>query len=547
MVHTFSYDTRANTIEIATKCWSDFGAHIPLIRSFSMGGNGEKLFKLQFPEYPIYPGVPIRYHFVFYMIVGLLEKIGLRIDFALNIPSILGFAGLLTLIATLSYWCFRSAIGACLSVIFFLFNGTFSFIYYLQKHPISLDTPMDIMTNTTFPSFGPWDKGLVSAFWNLNIYTNQRHLAPGFTLGLLFILLLLWIEKKSWRKQIPYLCISTPILIILPYFHQPMLIILAIYMLWFFLMFRKLRLFLIATGAIAFGPILLQIIQFTNTSSSFGWYPGYLIHGNLTIFTFLQYWLYNFGLHCFLIPIGFFLAPKKVKLVTFPVVFLFILANCFKFSVEIAANHKFFNFFMIIGVILSAHGLIQLWSFVHKRLNHFIAEGTLKILHPLRYFFLTEIIVVCFLCVFSGIIDFFVIVNDRTIPIHDISTNTVSRWIAENTSKEAIFLNSSYLYHPASLAGRSIFLGWPYFSWSAGYEENRMPIMDKMYASKNPTLFCPLLHKFHITYITVEKVIDDNDLPDIDPAYFRSIGAPIFSAKEDAYMIFATTTLCPSL
>lgn len=82
MFHTFSYEN--NSILIASKAWSDFASHIPLIRSFSLGSNLP-------PEYPIFPGEPIRYHFLFYLVVGLLERLGMRIDFALNIPSALSF------------------------------------------------------------------------------------------------------------------------------------------------------------------------------------------------------------------------------------------------------------------------------------------------------------------------------------------------------------------------------------------------------------------------------------------------------------------------
>src|SRR4030042_3640834 len=84
MFRTFSYDTQTSSILIASKLWSDFSAHIPLIRSFSLGQNWT-------PQYPIFPGEPIRYHFLFYLLVGMLEKIGIRIDWALNIPSLIGF------------------------------------------------------------------------------------------------------------------------------------------------------------------------------------------------------------------------------------------------------------------------------------------------------------------------------------------------------------------------------------------------------------------------------------------------------------------------
>src|SRR5688572_8586263 len=73
MFHTFSYDTRTHTMSMASKVWSDFGAHIPLIRSFSYGANWDRLLTGQPIESPLFPGEPIRYHFGFYALVGALE------------------------------------------------------------------------------------------------------------------------------------------------------------------------------------------------------------------------------------------------------------------------------------------------------------------------------------------------------------------------------------------------------------------------------------------------------------------------------------------
>jgi len=566
MFHTFSYDQNAQAMEIAGKCWSDFGAHIPMIRSFSMGGNFDRMINFQMPEYPIFPGAPIRYHFIFYMIVGFLEKIGVRIDWALNIPSIIGFSGLLILIGVLSYKLFKNYAVAFLSVLFFLFNGSFSFLKFFEKNPLSSHTFTDIATNTNFSSFGPWDGGLVSAFWNLNIYTNQRHLAAGFALGLGFISLVLFLEKKSWKNQLPYLLITVPLLSILPYFHQPMLIIIGLFMIWYFFVMKKIRIFLLLTGLVSVVPIALQLFAFSTDASMFAWYPGYLIHETLTPINFLQYWYYNLGLHSILIPLGFLIAPMKVKKVVFPIFMLFIIANCFKFSVEIAANHKFFNFFMIFGNMLSAYVLVKIWNWNKKNTKecgkqtkfcaaslplqdsahgkHEIGIGDASKFSFATIAFRIFTILIFLSLTLSGIIDFFAVANDSKIPVIDIPRNEIASWIKDHTPTDAVILNTSYLYNPASIAGRSIFLGWPYFPWSAGYKENRMPIMKEMYENKNPSVYCPLLNKYNISYVTVESVSGNPDLPTIDPGYFRSVDEPVFLTENNQYAIYSTNSLC---
>ena len=68
----FTFHKEDGTLFIASKAWSDFGSHLPLIRSFSFGSNFP-------PEYPLFPGQPINYHFLFYFLVGLIEKAGIPI------------------------------------------------------------------------------------------------------------------------------------------------------------------------------------------------------------------------------------------------------------------------------------------------------------------------------------------------------------------------------------------------------------------------------------------------------------------------------------
>ena len=502
MFHTFGYDGVQKNILIARTLWSDFGSHIPLIRSFSMGNNFP-------PQYPIFPGEPIRYHFLFYMLVGMLEKIGLRLDWALNLPSALGFALLLWGIWSLAIALFKNKAIAFLSVLFFLFNGSLSFIKFFSRNPLTL---------ATFPAFGPWDGGVISAFWNLNIYTNQRHLAWGFALGIWF---LISVTKNKYRAVLWGIILG-----VLPYFHQPTLIIMAVLMGSSFLVFPRLRLPILISASIGLLFIAPQLLTMPKTGS-LSWFPGYLLHNHLSLSTFLDFWFQNLGLHAILIPLGFFLIPKHTRHILFPIAILFAIGNLFKFSMEVAANHKFFNFALILGNMVSAYTIV----FIKKRIG---SIGSICLL----------VVLVVFLTL-SGIIDFFVILNDTKGTLPDVGNNKTATWIAANTPKDAIFLNSSFLYHPASLAGRKVFLGWPYFAWSAGYDTyGRMAKMRTMYESKNPTVFCLLLAKHHISFVTVEDTKNDPNLPRIDTKYFESLAKPVFADTEHATWIYTTTDLC---
>lgn len=527
MFHTFSYDAKKSNILIAGKAFSDFGAHIPLIRSFSLGDNWP-------PQYPIYPGEPIRYHFLFYFFVGMLEKAGIRIDWALNIPSIIGFAGFLIALGTLAYLLFRDKRIVILSVIFTLFNGSLTFLRFFKEHPLSVNTPLEIFKNNTFPSFAPWGDGDITAFWNLNIFTNQRHLGMAFFFILLTMVLLVIAQNWRLKKQLWILPVLVAVNTILPWFHQPALLMVIIISSFYFVLFKNLRVLILLIAIFSEITIFPQIRGFNNASNNILWYPGYLIHDQLNPIRFISYWFNNIGLHLILIPLGWLIAPWKVKKATLPIFAIFFLGFGWKFSVEIAANHKFFNFFLSVGSILSAYTIIASWNAIKKKVRNIF------LLFPL-FIALCSLLIALTL---SGVIDLFPVINDGYMTVEDIPKNEAATWIKNNTPPDAIFLNSSFFFHPASLAGRKIFLGWPYFSWSAGYSGKRSEEMKIMYESHDPQVFCPLFKKYNISYLTAEEIINDYNLPHINPLQFMTIAHPVYT--KDKIFIFSVSSLCPN-
>lgn len=514
------------TLKIATKVWSDFGATIPLTRSFSYGLNIP-------PQYPLFPGYPIRYHFVFFMIVGFLEKAGVPLDWALNTLSAIGFFFLLFMIYYFSKYVFKSSIVGVLSVTLFLFNGSLGFLEFFKKYPLSLKTLNDILTNDTFSSFGPYDGKIVSAFWNLNIFTNQRHLALAYAsyLALLYFLYRAnekglsnrrgyknWLRKernaifmnlvshfsshprtshipsqKQFPKQVSdggqahlsyTAAIVTGILIgFFPFVHLTVYMMMCITLLLTFFIFGNLRKQIVIMGILAGVIGIPQILLMGQSAREIDFFnPGYLISNGLTLKNFLTYWLYNLGLLFFLFPIGFFLARRRERLLAIPFITFFVIGNLFQFSPEIASNHKFFNLFVIGANMFVANSIYRLWKF----------HISTKILVPFLLIPLT----------LSGIIDFFPIVNDRFIVIDDIPKNPAAQFILANTPPDAVILNATFLYDPASLAGRKIYIGWPYFPWSAGYDtEGRGKTLRELLSPKDKTTLCRLVKQERIDYI----------------------------------------------
>lgn len=516
MFSTFSYKDGA--MLIATKAWSDFASHIPLIRSFSFGSNFP-------PEYPLFPGEPIRYHFLFFLLVGLLEKAGLRIDYALNIPSILGFAALLTVIYVFAKYIFSSRAVAILSVVFFLFNGSLSFLYFLQSHPINYHFIQSIVTNNAFPSFGPYDQKIVSAFWNWNIYTNQRHLAASYAASLAILFFSLLPAIKNRHLKFSHSLILGVVLGGFFFFNMAVFLETAIALVVFFILFPRLRkstFITLVLGAIIAFP-QYHYMQQAPSTTPISFHPGYLV-SPLTILNFLSYWFWNLGLHMILAPLGFLIANSKTKRIGVAFFSLFLIGNLFQFSVEIAANHKFFNFFMIVAVMFSAYFLVYLW----------------------KKFALSRVFVVMalFLLTFSGVIDAFPIINDAHLTLADYKTNPDIAWIMNNTPKNAVFLNTNYLYDPASLAGRKIFLGWPYFAWSQGYDTNkRGDQMKKLLSMGDKIQMCLMLKENNINYIDIEHPESNSDFA-INWKFIESSFNIVYKSLDASKIIVETRQSC---
>ncbi len=513
MFDTFSYDKNTHAMMVSQKVWSDFAQHIPLVRSFSLGNNWP-------PQHPLFPNEPIRYHFLFYAFVGMLERLGIRIDWALNIPSSLGFFLLMVSIILLAKKVFRDERVAVLSLIFFLFNGSLSFVQFFQNQPLTL---------ANFPAFAPWGKGDITAFWNLNIYTNQRHLALAFGIAMFFLYFLISLRPRLIRRGLvdfAFAVLFGLLFGLFPFFHQPTLVILSIFMAVYFFLFPKLRVFLFMTGAITTLLVVPQLLLLMQGAHGITWYPGYLTHDSLTVGHFVSFWWQNLGIHAIFIPIGFFLASKKIRAFFLPIFFVFLLGNTIKFSPEAAANHKFFNFALILGQMLSAYALLAI-------IRRFPS--------------------ICRICLFvgfvglltlSGVIDFLVIASDVKGALPDIPANRTAAWIAQNTPKDAVFLNSSFLYHPASIAGRRIFLGWPYFAWSEGYDTDfRLKIMQEMYAASDPGSLCSSLAANHISFVTFQARNAAEELSFHEDFYGRYF-TQVFSDAREGFRIYSVGSSC---
>ena len=530
MLRTFSYDYENSRILVYGAMRSDLAATLPLIRSFSMGDNWP-------PEYPIFPGSPIRYHYLFFLIVGKLEAIGVPLHWALNVPSIIGFFLILLMIYLLAKKWFGDARIGVLSVAFFLLNGSMGFLQFFQKFPLSLSTVNDIISNNRFSAMGPWDRGNVLGVWHLLVFINQRHFDIALGILLSFIYACHCLDGKSKKFQLGWALFFGILIGVFPVFHKAVLLIFAVVMVVYFLLLPFSRLFLFTTGAVSILVMeLLWLLSFNifGSPTGFGWYPGFMITGSLSFVSAAKFFWYQFGLHAVLIPVGYCLVQKRVRIFMLPAFIVLIIAFLFRFSQkEVLVGHKFFNFFLIMGQVLTAYVVVKAYGFVSAKFPRakLLSLGATGVL----VFFLT----------LSGVIDFFPIVNMKMAKVHDIGSNPEARWFAENTPRDAVILTSQFLFSPPSIAGRKIFLGYGYFTDGAGYDtRGRRRIVDAIYRGDKREEMCRLLRLNNISYIDVAEFKPTKSRPAVNVEYFRANFSPAYVSSNDRYEVYSTAELC---
>jgi len=177
---------------------------------------------------------------------------------------------------------------------------------------------------------------------------------------------------------------------------------------------------------------------------------------------------------------------------------------------------------MIIGSMFSAYFIFSLWN---KR----------QILKPL-------VIILIFSLTFSGIIDFFPILNDSKITLFDYPVNKNVSWIMKNTKKDSVFLNNQYLYNDASLAGRKIFLGWPYFAWSQGYNtQKRDDIRKKLLNTQNLEYFCRQALNYKLNFVDINLGSEDAV---VNKDFFDRNFKKVYENKNEGFIIYNINSKC---
>lgn len=513
----YTFSMHGGYINVGPTVASDFAPHIAITSSFSQGSN--------FPtEYPHFPGDNIQYHFFFYFLCGNLNALGLPLDWAINLPSILVMVSAIVLLGTLAQ-LFSGRRVAFLIIPFLVFFRSGLNIIFQMKELLSIP-------GATLPSVfraiarqSVWynliprdDWGL----WAINVYANQRHLMLGVSFMLIIIFLFIphvrrmflhlskaggfkaklkhfFASREAWLPRRndplrPYSLAFVAIITVItaPFFHGAALIGTLLVLLGMAI-FSENRLTYAVIALFATGSSVLQTLLLSGKLSnvvSLKQVFGFIVE-KPTFPNIALYLLKMAGL-AIIIPIMLFIGllifetiKKKNKYRAFlilafsmPLIFAFLT----QVSREMLANHKFIQFSILLFDVFIAAFLSYLFClplrFRRSRREVLSGESSSsasKLVSP-AVFIVSQIFsallatVIIILMIGTGISEWFTFRNLNKEPVRLRADSEMVEWIEQNTPGKAVFLTKDWYINTFFLSGRMTYYGWPYYAWSAGHD-----------------------------------------------------------------------------
>lgn len=518
-----TFYAKGEVLYIGNTVFSDFSPHLGMIRSFSYGNN--------FPtQYAHYAGQDIRYHFMFQFLVGNLEFLGLRIDYAFNLPSMISFISAFLLLYLLAVKITGKESAGFLACLFFAFRSSKALFTYLAGLPANADALKALTENIKFIGKTPHeDWGL----WNLNVYCNQRHLS--FGLAVMFFLILLFLpylyemsgamknidyhklkfknirlmqkpgfiklnffllSKESWLpKNIKFAAAAGIMLGSLGFFHGSA-VIACLMVLGVFAVFSSRRLDFLITAVIAMVLVTLQTHFFIHGSAVAPKVLFGFIADNKSLFGVVSYLDELLGI----LPLVLIIAFCFVSLTERWIMIAFSLPLIFSFfislTVDVTVNHKYIMMSCILLGIFAAALIVKMFEIKNLMLH------------------IAAVILILMLTA-TGVYDFITVIRANTqngyvtLNLDDPTTD----WIHKHSDSKDIFLTSNTSIDQVVFGGAMLYEGWQYFAWSAGYDTAYRDAMVKgMYEADTPKLLNELVKENKIRFIVINR--DNRDSKD---------------------------------
>lgn len=155
---------------------------------------------------------------------------------------------------------------------------------------------------------------------------------------------------------------------------------------------------------------------------------------------------------------------------------------------------------------------------------------------------LTIGIVLVLILTLSGVIDLFPVLNDTSGSVPDIAASPDAAFIATHTKMTDVIANTTWFYHPASIAGRSLYSGYTYFTWSYGYDQGvREASLTRIYEAKTIQNLCHELRSHGVHWVELNPAPESYLHPNRE--LWQSLSYAYRNAQTDL-RLYKTADIC---
>ena len=248
----------------------------------------------------------------------------------------------------------------------------------------------------------------------------------------------------------------------------------------------KLDYLILAVTSVIFSVLQTKIFIWGNAvSPSFYW--GFLSE-NKSITGVLWYLIQMSGVFFVgAVLIAFFLRERRQRTALVSFFFPLIFAFCMSLTPDIAVNHKYI---MIAYAFLAIFWSLAVLKLFQRKIGGKIVAVLLAIALSI-----------------TGVYDFIVILKDNDSG-HRVTVNQKSEltgWLAEHLTHNDLILTPEYSINEVTMSGVMMYMGWPYYAWSAGYDTyDRAAKAKEIYSSTDEAAIKKLVKQEKITYILYE-------------------------------------------
>jgi hypothetical protein len=503
--------------------WSDMTSHLGLIASFAKGENIP-------PEFTAYPFVTITYYFLFHFFVAIVSHIGAEPVWLLNVLDVISFIQISLISLLIGRRLFKSDGAGILGFLLFCFGSSLAVWSFIWQHMNQGDLIAALL------SFKGWMWQVVVEKWglfNISVYINQRHFPSAIAaFGIFFYLLASFtlFDDLKIRGKWPF--VLTGLLIgLMPYYHMPTAASACFLVLMCFILSNKNRKNIFLTGIVAGALVLPQALMWKyGASTLLNAYPklniGYEIGRMAPVAISVYYWKI-LGFKIVAILAGFFLSPRKGRILFITLVPLFVLPNIFQFQHILYDNNKFLILFLSVANIYAAFPLIYLWR-----------KGVVCK------------IAACFLLVplvATGLADYYGIMRQdmATLPYKN---DKLRSWIEHTTEPRSVFLTDTAIkprysaYYSVLLSGRRI-----YVHSIADAQQDlsfRKRKAAAIYSTRDKLHLCKMLKEAGIEYVVIDNAVRESKDYNLRESFFIKNLSPAYKDTKSRILVFSVNEAC---